>query len=232
MISTLERGIKQVGLIAALLLGVVAFNAWVPVQHNPLKPLSLTDPIGVATPYKLARLKGDPDKCYGLLDRAGIGYTALGDDSGTERCPLKRPLILKQSAYPYSVAPLKMTCAQTASLVIWENDIVSPAAEAILGAPVDRILTFGSFSCRNIAGSSRLSEHGRANAIDIKGFRLADGRVIDVREHWREDSEAGAFLKEVHDGACRLFSVVLGPDYNAAHADHFHFDMGGSSLCR
>jgi len=57
-------------------------------------------------------------------------------------------------------------------------------------------------------------------------------RVIDVRQHWREDSAFGTFLEEVHGGACQLFSVVLGPDYNAAHADHFHFDMGGSSICR
>lgn len=232
MISTLERGIKQVGVIAAILLAVVAFNAWVPVQHNPLKPLSLTDPIGVATPFKLARLKGDTDTCYDLLDKAGISYTALPDGSGTERCPLDRPLTLDQSSYPYSVAPLKMSCAQTASLYIWENDVVTPAAEAVLGTSVDEILTYGSFSCRNIAGSNRLSEHGRANAIDIRGFRLADGRVIDVRQHWREDSELGAFLTEVHGGACELFSVVLGPDYNAAHADHFHFDMGSSNICR
>ena len=74
-------------------------------------------------------------------------------------------------------APLKMTCAQTASLYVWEREVVAPAAEAILGEEVDRILSYGSFSCRNIAGASRLSEHGRANAIDIRGFRLADGRV-------------------------------------------------------
>ena len=232
MISTLERGIKQVGVVAALLLAAIAFNAFVPVQHNPLRPLSLTDPIGCATPIKLARLKGDFDQCYALLDRADVGYTALPEGSGTERCPLERPLTLDRSAYPYSVAPLKMTCAQTASLFVWEREIVAPAAEEILGEEVDRILSYGSFSCRNIAGSSNLSEHGRANAIDIRGFRLADGRVIDVRQHWREDSEFGTFLEEVHGGACQLFSVVLGPDYNAAHADHFHFDMGGSSICR
>jgi len=232
MISTVERVIKQVGVVAALLLAVIAFNAYVPVQHNPLRPLSLNDPIGLATPLKLARLKGDTDQCYRLLDRAGVAYTALPEGSGTERCPLKRPLTLDRSVYPYSVAPLKMTCAQTASLYVWEREVVAPAAEAILGEEVDRILSYGSFSCRNIAGSSRLSEHGRANAIDIRGFRLADGRVIEVRQHWREDSELGEFLEEVHGGACQLFSVVLGPDYNAAHADHFHFDMGGASICR
>jgi hypothetical protein len=232
MISTLERGIKQVGVIAALLLAVLAFNTYVPVQHNPLRPLSLDDPIGAATPFKLARLQGDFDKCYSLLDQAEIEYTALPEGSGTERCPLDRPLTLDQSLYPYSTAPLKMSCAQTASVYIWENEIVGPAAEAVLGTRVDRILTYGTFSCRNIAGSNRLSEHGRANAIDIRGFRLADGRVVDVREHWREDSELGRFLEDVHGGACNLFSVVLGPDYNAAHADHFHFDMGGASICR
>ena len=231
MISTLERTIKQFGVVAALLLAIVAFNRYVPAQHNPLRPLSLDDPIGVATPFKIARLKSDTDLCYSLLQKADLDYTAMPPDSGTERCPLDRSLVLNQSNYPYSTAPLQMTCHQTAALYIWENEIVVDATE-ILGSPVEEILTYGSFSCRNIAGSDRLSEHGRANAIDIRGFRLADGREIDVRRHWREDSERGLFLETVHDGACQLFSVVLGPDYNAAHADHFHMDMGRSSICR
>ncbi|MBP6581207.1 MAG: extensin family protein, partial [Sphingorhabdus sp.] len=40
-----------------------------------------------------------------------------------------------------------------------------------------------------------------------------------------------------HQSACKRFGTVLGPDYNSAHANHFHFDMAqsmndGSAYCR
>ncbi|MEQ9314342.1 MAG: extensin family protein [Henriciella sp.] len=232
MNNTLARTVKQLGVVAIVIFAIFIANCYLPAQHNPLRPINLNDPIGVATHFKLQRVKADPAFCSDLLSKAGIEVTTLDADAGTERCPLTGVSVLNQSTLPYSVAPLRMTCHQIASLYIWEREIVSPAAENILGSPVEEVLTYGSFSCRNIAGSKRLSEHGRANAIDIKGFRLTNGEVIDVRQDRRADSEKGRFLNAVHDGACRLFSVVLGPDYNAAHADHFHMDMGNSSICR
>ncbi|MGB3624328.1 MAG: extensin family protein [Henriciella sp.] len=232
MNNTLARTVKQIGVVAIVVFAIFIGNHFLPAQHNPLRPISLNDPIGVATHFKLQRIKADPVLCYSLLAKAGVEYTQLGDDAGTERCPLANVSVLDQSTLPYSVAPLRMSCHQIASLYIWEREIVAPAAEDILGSPVEEVLTYGSFSCRNIAGSKRLSEHGRANAIDIRGFRLANGETVDVRQDWRGDNEKGEFLFAVRDGACRLFSVVLGPDYNAAHADHFHMDMGNSSICR
>ncbi|MEQ8559693.1 MAG: extensin family protein [Henriciella sp.] len=232
MNNTLRRTIKQLGVVATVILAILILNRYLPPQHNPLRPIDLDDPIGVATHFKLERIKGDADLCYSLLDKASIAYSPLEDDAGTDRCPLSEALVLNQSNYPYSVAPLRMSCATTSALYIWEHDVVGALADKILGSPVEEVLTYGSFSCRNVAGTNRLSEHARANAIDIRGFRLQDGREIDVRAHWREDSERGEFLEAVHDGACKVFSVVLSPDYNAAHADHFHFDMGGGTLCR
>ena len=99
---------------------------------------------------------------------------------------------------------------------------------------------YGSFSCRDIGGrrggegSERRSEHATANALDIAAFVLADGSTISVARDWsRGDDDARArFLREVHDGACGLWSVVLGPDYNAAHRDHLHLDRGRSRACR
>lgn len=232
MNNTLSRTIKQLGVVAAVILGIVVLNSFLPAQHNPLRPIDLDDPIGVATNFKLARIKTDTELCYTLLDKAGVAYTRLGSDAGTDRCPLPNAMVLDRSRLPYSVAPLRMTCAAVAALYIWEHDVLIPAAESHFGSPVEEVLTYGSFSCRNIAGTDRLSEHGRANAIDVRGFRLADGREINVRQHWREASDRGKFLQEVFEGGCDVYSVGLGPDYNAAHADHFHFDMGGSSICR
>jgi hypothetical protein len=46
-----------------------------------------------------------------------------------------------------------------------------------------------------------------------------------VLKDWNEGGKKAAFLREVRDGTCGLFSVVLSPDYNAAHADHLHIDQ-------
>jgi hypothetical protein len=68
------------------------------------------------------------------------------------------------------------------------------------------------------------SEHARANAVDIAGFRLEDGTRISVAADWNDKGGKGRFLHQVRDGACRLFATVLSPDYNAAHHDHLHLD--------
>ena len=96
----------------------------------------------------------------------------------------------------------------------------------------------GSYSCRRIYGRElgRFSEHARANAVDITGFRLADGTRVTVLGDWAGKSPKSAFLHDVRDGACRLFATTLSPDYNRAHADHLHLDLArrgqlGGSFC-
>lgn len=107
-------------------------------------------------------------------------------------------------------------------------------AERLLGARVARLNHCGSYACRNVANSEngRRSQHATANALDVAGFRLADGREVSVVRHWAEDGAKGRLLAEVHEAACSRFAAVLGPGYNAAHADHFHLDMGAFGLCR
>jgi hypothetical protein len=62
---------------------------------------------------------------------------------------------------------------------------------------------------------------------------LADGRRISVLEDWNAgDAEEREFLQTVQRSACKRFGTVLGPDYNAAHANHFHLEEGSGSFCR
>jgi len=220
-------------IIALIAVAAAAFHyhTQAPPQHNPFKKLKLEDPIGIATYRKLSHVKRNPDKCFAALEEAGILFTPRKDQSTGVGCGFKNALTLDRSNAPYS-ATLSMTCATTAALVIWERHVMMPNAEKYLGSPIAQIVTYGSYSCRNVAGSSRRSEHAMANAIDVAAFKLADGRTVDVKSNWGKDTPEGKFLKKVHSGACRLFSVTLGPDYNAAHADHFHFDMGSGDLCR
>jgi hypothetical protein len=77
-----------------------------------------------------------------------------------------------------------------------------------------------------------MSEHATANALDISGFVLADGRRITLRAGWNAGGAEARFLRAARDGLCDFFRVVLGPDHNALHADHFHVDQGLFLSCR
>jgi hypothetical protein len=115
----------------------------------------------------------------------------------------------------------------------WARFGVDRAARQILGSPIARIETMGSYACRTIAGTDRLSAHARAEAIDVSGFVLADGRRIVLKRDWNGgDAATREFLRVVHRSACKRFGTVLGPEYDAAHADHFHLEGTGAKFCR
>ncbi|WP_224552971.1 extensin family protein [Pectobacterium versatile] len=80
--------------------------------------------------------------------------------------------------------------------------------------------------------SGRLSEHATADAWDIAAFRLSDGRQISVLNQWSEADDRGSYLRNTFRESCRFFGNSLGPEYNAAHANHFHFGMRGFGVCR
>ena len=68
--------------------------------------------------------------------------------------------------------PVILTCDMIASLDKWIKREVQPQARAHLGSTIVKLETMSSYSCRNAYGraKTRLSEHGKANAIDISGF--------------------------------------------------------------
>ena len=217
-------------------IGVLGFgwllHRYLPPQHNPFRSADLTRPIGLATYGQLTDLKFDPALCQRKLSEAGVEFTILAPDDAGERCALGKTLALQKSLTPYNAAPLRMTCHQMAALYVWERHVARPLAEKTFGSPLRQIETYGTYSCRNIAGTGQRSQHAYANAIDISGFVLEDGRRISVKDHWRGKDDEGRYLNKLHRGACKLFSVTLGPDYNAAHADHFHLDMGSTETCK
>lgn len=125
-----------------------------------------------------------------------------------------------------------VACPLADTLAGWARFGVDRAARQILGSPLAKIETMGSYSCRNVAGSERRSAHATANAIDVSAFILADGRRISVLEKWYAgNSGERQFLTTVHQSACKRFGTVLGPAYNAAHRDHLHVELSGSGFC-
>jgi hypothetical protein len=134
-----------------------------------------------------------------------------------------------------------LTCPMYSAVDRWLEQVVQPAAMARFGQHVVELRIMGTYSCRrmnNGSGTARFSEHAYANAIDVGGFRLADGSIITVLKGWKGGLEEQNFLREVHTGACKGFATVLGPGADAFHYDHFHMDLarhgrsGNRSICR
>lgn len=202
-------------------------------EHNPAAALDLRDPIGMATATKLVALRDDVPECRATLKRSDVTFTAL---PATGEGPCARPDRTQLGDYPLAPGTPAVTCPVAAALEIWRSKSVEPAARKHFGSDLARIEHLGAFSCRRMYGrdDSPWSEHATANAIDIAAFVLEDGRRISVLNDWDGTDAEARFLREIRDEACGAFATVLSPDYNAAHADHFHFDQDSrwSSVCR
>lgn len=228
-------GDRRVVLLLVALGLMVVGRAWLAdhPEHNPWAPLDLRDPVGWATETKLQALREDVPACRAVLERSAIAHEAL-QPAGEGAC--RREDRTRLEGYPLSPNTPATTCPTAVAMVLWERDTLQPAAQAIFGSPVTRIEHLGAYSCRRLYGrdTGAWSEHATANAIDIAGFVLEDGTRISVLRDWPGEGDKARFLREVRDGACGAFATVLSPDYNAAHADHFHFDMSPrwSSVCR
>jgi hypothetical protein len=203
-------------------------------QDMPWTPLDLGAPVGLSTGRKLTALTEDFPQCRALLDRAGVRYSVLPPRRGAGRCGYDDGVRLTAGgarSIAFRPAGLGVACPVAAALAVWEWTAVQPAAQRRFGSSVVAIDHFGSYACRRIYGrdAGTWSEHATADAVDIAGFRLADGRRITVVGDWRGGTDKAAFLHEVRDGACGLFATTLSPDYNAAHRDHLHLDQANRS---
>jgi hypothetical protein len=184
---------------------------------------------------QILAFRQDVNACRDALASRQFATAPARDVTGAGGCGYTSAVQVVTPVYPYS-QPIASSCALAAGLMLWERDIVAKAALERLHTTIVEIKIAGApYQCRAIAGrrDHRLSEHAYANAIDIGGFKLGDGRVITIGQAWRQgSSEEKAFLRDVRAGACRYFQAVLSPDYNRAHANHLHFDLGRDKICR
>ena len=222
-------------LILAVALGVGVWRGWValPAEWNPWAPLDVRAMPNLLTRYKLARLQDDPALCDQVLATSGLRVSRQADSPADAACPLRNTLRVQGADVGLSSSFLA-SCPLAVAFALFERHSLQPVAQAVFGQAVTRVDHLGSFACRNVynRAEGRLSQHATANALDIAGFRLADGRSISVLKDWPGEGERGQFLRQVRDAACKDFNVVLSPDYNAAHHNHFHLDMGRWGVCR
>ena len=191
---------------------------------------------GAAARPTAADLRPEMRQCVTELDRSGARFAPLPDryyGAGCSTLGSVRIEGIGGDRGQFAVSNLgAVSCPLANSFAAWARYGVDRAARQTFGSPLARIETMGSYSCRTVAGSNRMSAHARAEAIDVSAFVLADGTRISVANGWQASARERAFLRTVHESACKRFGTVLGPDYNAAHRDHLHLESGGRGYCR
>ncbi len=128
---------------------------------------------------------------------------------------------------PFST-PATLDCQMAGVLPDWISAVDSYLV-AHDKTRIESVLVGTSYMCRNVnnAAIGNLSFHGFADAMDVVGFKLEDGRTVTVGEAWTGSEEQGSrIVRFAHDAACTLFTTTLGPEANALHHDHLHIDLG------
>ncbi|RYZ11783.1 MAG: extensin family protein [Comamonadaceae bacterium] len=233
----------MVVIATSLIYGVYAGAIVLPERYDPWAALDPKAEPGPLTGWRLARAKADPVACMAALGRTDAVFERVTDRVTAPGCGFSNAVRLSAVGTRLS-SPATLSCPVALSLVMWQRHTLQPAARRMHGEGVARIDHLGSYACRNVnrgegAPSAARSRHATADAFDVAAFVFESGRRVTVLRDWESedapeapaDRDAG-FLREAHRGACRYFDGVLGPEYNAVHADHFHLETGGWRMCR
>lgn len=240
----MRRALVYLLIFSLAAVAIIQLRDWYERNRHqfPWTELDLNQPVGRFTASKIAALGNDPPQCRALLRGAGARDIAAPPVRSGEQCGYADGMRLSSAGSrtaAFAPSGLATSCPVAAALLLWDERVVQPAALRHFGVEVASVQHAGSYSCRRLYGraAGAWSEHATADAVDVTGFRLSNGRTVSVLRDWPGSGADAAFLREVRDGACRLFTTVLSPDYNAAHRDHLHLDtayrgLGSWRACR
>lgn len=180
----------------------------------------------------------DLGSCREDLAARGIGFTPviMEDDHPSDvpslTCHLEDPVWLLT---PVAGVDLRYYDAEEPDWVTVDCETahaIADSAEDVGPLGVAEIVHVGAYNCRTISGTTTLSQHGLGRALDINGFIFDDGTYITVLDHWEDgdstpESWEGQFLYEaVHRWYDDwIWNIILTPEYNDAHDNHFHVDL-------
>ncbi len=247
--DTLEHGQKSLGpttrplwlwLVYGLSLAVSGVCVWgllihfalVPPPYALIPPLNLSEPDSLFVDWQIAAISQDPSLCEQVVISSPL-ISAERVNAIPERDGCGWSNAIRLNAVGNIVVNASpIDCGTAAALALWLTKVVTPAAEETLSTSVTKVTHYGTYACRNIAGTSWRSVHAKAAAIDVAGFATSDGSNLSVRKHWKGRDDRAKFLHSIAQGTCRYFRSALSPAYNAAHHDHFHLDRGWGHTCK
>ena len=191
-----------------------------------LRPAAITQR---AVALRLARRKGQ------VCGDPAIQGQSIGRVNGKGSCGIDSAVRVRSVAGVTLTPNATIDCRTAGALKAWVAQTAKPVV-GTMGGGISSLRVVSHYACRNrnSATSGRLSEHAFGRAIDIAGIGLKSGQEITVLTDWRRGAR-GEALRRMWRGACGPFGTVLGPNANAAHRDHFHFDTAryrSGSYCR
>ncbi|WP_442893460.1 extensin family protein [Bradyrhizobium sp.] len=180
----------------------------------------------------------EPSACRLALTEAIAIAPSVPDIRGAGGCGGEDLVRLEAVVLPdkrqVSVKPAAiLRCTMASAIADWIRSDIAPLAQRV-GSAISELDNFDSFECRgrNRVVGAKLSEHGRANALDVRGFKFADGSFVSLT-----DRTVPRQLREtVLHSVCTRFSTVLGPNSDWYHEDHIHLDLmerrGNYRICQ
>jgi len=206
----------------------VAVADEVPLPHpRPpawFEPRSFAEAAGPG--FDSAAVTAEPTDCDRRL--AAIAAFApmprlIGPDQcgGGDVVELDAVLLADNARVDIKPAPV-LRCVMAEQFATWLREDASQRLAA-LGSNLRAVENFDDFECRsrNRLLGARLSEHGKANAVDVRAFVLADGRVIEPTDI----TVAKDVRETLRESACQRFTTVLGPGADGHHEAHIHLDL-------
>jgi hypothetical protein len=158
-----------------------------------------------------------------------IGPDACG---GTDIVQIDAVLLPNNKRMDFKPAPI-MRCPMAEQFVSWLREQAAPRV-AKAGSALTSVETADDFECRgrNRQTTGKVSEHGKANAIDVRGFTLANGSFIGLTDV----NVAKDLRDDLRESACGRFTTVLGPGSDGYHEEHIHLDLierrNGYRICQ
>ena len=168
-----------------------------------------------------------------ICNDSAIQGTAIPTIRGAqEGCGIEAPVRITAVDGVTLTMPATLDCDTARALRKWVTNKVKPAFGR---NEVTSLRVAAHYACRgrNNKKGARISQHGRGKAIDISGFKLADGSEVTVLQDYK--SRRGKAIRTAHKGACGIFGTTLGPGSDGYHQDHLHLDTAsyrGGPYCK
>jgi hypothetical protein len=158
-----------------------------------------------------------PEECGGI-DLVRLAAVVLPDNGG--RVEITPPAVLR--------------CGMAEAIVDWVREDLSELVDLRFGSRLRSVQTHAAYNCRgrnNVPGAI-LSEHGKANALDLGSITLLNGKRIDPVD----TNLSGEIRASLKTALCSRFSTVLGPGSDEYHENHLHLDLrerrNGYRICQ
>jgi hypothetical protein len=200
-------------------------------------PAVMTDAVPVETSHD--PLTAQDTGCEETLASMGVDFEVLDPIAEPEEpaCNVERPLLVSKAGINLEPA-IVARCETAKALALWIDEVLIPSAVLHLGDAPVALVTGTSYQCRKRrgAGEVKVSEHARANAVDVTGVTFEEREPVEIMERPGSAAPARAFQAAARGGACAYFTTVLGPGTNSAHGDHLHLDnlrrANGYRICQ